>query len=381
MQSAALAAQDQRVSDTMESARRWSGYVCPDCRFVFRVPRDHDGKGIVCPSCRRMLKIPAPGDHPPALLAASKPTVSEPQTDAASSGRSKKRRRKKSGGSGDPSWERQAISSLSRRGEQKRMRAMLIAGGLLFSGIVWGVIFLTKGENAPVVASKPVDPPPLVVTDSGVTGAALEKEAESMARGFLEATTIEEMLKWVRNPEVAEARMRRFYLEGSITAPGLSQFNSGEGGYTEGNSHSFSIITGDQVTKALAFVKTPQGLKIDWESWVGWSDIPWPDFLATKPAASHVFRVILAPVDYYNFEFSDDAKWECYRLESPDREHALYGYAEKDSPLNRELRPNPGETTTPLILALKFPPDSASGSQVLIERLVGKGWVEQEGPP
>ena len=56
------------MPDTMESARRWSGYVCPDCRFVFRVPRDHDGKGIVCPSCRRMLKIPTALDVAPPLL-------------------------------------------------------------------------------------------------------------------------------------------------------------------------------------------------------------------------------------------------------------------------------------------------------------------------
>jgi hypothetical protein len=328
-----------------------------------------------------MLRIPAPGDHPPLLLAASKPTVSEPQTAVAPSGRSIKRRRKKSAESSDPSWERQATSFHSRRGEQIRMRMMLVGGGLLFSGIVWGVISLTKGENAPVVASKPVNALPVVVTDSGLMSAALEKEAKSMAREFLEATTIEEMLRLVRNPEVAEARMRRFYQEGRITTPGLSQFNSGEGGHTEGSIHSFFIITGDQVTKALAFAKTPQGLKIDWESWVGWSDISWPDFLATKPVVSHVFRVLLAPVDYYNFEFSDDTKWECYRLESPDREHALYGYVEKDSPLNRELRPNPGVSATPLMLALKFPPDSASGTQVLIDQLVGKGWIEQQDPP
>ncbi len=365
----------------MESARRWSGYVCPDCRFVFRVPRDHDGKGIVCPSCRRMLKIPAPGDIPPSLLAPPKPTVSESQTDTTPLGKSQKRRRKKSGGSAGHSWEQQAVSSVSRRGEQKRMRLMLIAGGLLFSGILWGVIFLTKGGNVPVVASKPAARPLPVVKDSGLTGVALEKEAESLARRFLEATTVEEMLRLVRNPEVAEARMRRFYPEGRIAAQGLSQFNSGEGMFSQRGVHSFQVVTGDQVTKALAFVGTPQGLKIDWESWVGWSVIPWPDFLAAKPAASHVFRVLLAPVDYYNFEFSDDAKWQCYRLESPDREHAVYGYVEKDSPLDLELRPNSGDAATPLMLALKFPPNAASHGQVLIDRLVSNGWVEEGDTP
>ena len=45
-----------------EKARRWGAFVCPDCRFLFRIPGDHDGLGIVCPSCRRMLRIPKDGD-------------------------------------------------------------------------------------------------------------------------------------------------------------------------------------------------------------------------------------------------------------------------------------------------------------------------------
>ncbi len=60
------------VSDTEsanEKSRRWGAFVCPDCRFVFRVPGDHDGVGIVCPSCRRMLRIPADGDAVAPLMA------------------------------------------------------------------------------------------------------------------------------------------------------------------------------------------------------------------------------------------------------------------------------------------------------------------------
>lgn len=62
-----------RVVETSDTetgkARRWSGFVCPDCRFVFRVPRDHDGEGIVCPSCRRMLRIPKEGEETAPLMA------------------------------------------------------------------------------------------------------------------------------------------------------------------------------------------------------------------------------------------------------------------------------------------------------------------------
>ncbi|WP_411827440.1 hypothetical protein [Luteolibacter sp. AS25] len=52
-----------------EVKRRWSGFVCPECRFIFRIPRDHDGSGVVCPSCRRVLRIPGEGDETAPLTA------------------------------------------------------------------------------------------------------------------------------------------------------------------------------------------------------------------------------------------------------------------------------------------------------------------------
>lgn len=57
-----------RVSDSSVNRRRWSGYVCPDCRLVFRLSMDHDGKGAVCPACSRMLRIPGPGEKLPPLV-------------------------------------------------------------------------------------------------------------------------------------------------------------------------------------------------------------------------------------------------------------------------------------------------------------------------
>ena len=257
---------------------------------------------------------------------------------------------------------------------------MLITGGLLFSGIVAGMVVSMIGGKAPVVVAKPVAPSP-VVKDPQRTEAELISEAEALARKFLNASTVDEMLGTLRNPDLAESRMRAFYPEGKIEAPGMSQFNSGAALVTRGKLHSFSVLTRDHEEKSLAFIETPQGLRIDWESWVGWSDIPWKEFLSTKPAGSHVFRVILASVDYYNFGFADDTKWQSYRLESPDGEHSVYGYAEKNSPLSAKLRPSAGDQAVLMTLALKFPPDARSGSQVEIERLVCEGWVEEGGPP
>ncbi len=373
-----------RVSDTMEIARRWSGYVCPDCRFVFRVPRDHDGKGIVCPSCRRLLKIPAAADQTLPLMAPLRRlTVEETAGDGEPKTLKKRRRGRKTSSSGDHAWEH--LSKTPRGGDRGKMRLMLFGGAVLFSLIVAGVVFfLNHGENSrsAVVAAAPV----VAVAKSAELSvverseASLLAEAEPLTRKFLEATSVDELLPLVREPAVAELRMRAFYPDGKIAAPGLSQFNPTGTPASRGEWFSIAVRTRDQEEKSIAFMKTPEGMKIDWESWVGWSAVSWEEFRSSKPVIPQVFRVSVSTVDYYNFGFSDDTKWRSYRLTSTDREHSLYGYLERGSMLEQRLQPETNASEVAMMLSLKFPAGATADSQVMIEGIVADGWVEGDTP-
>jgi hypothetical protein len=218
--------------------------------------------------------------------------------------------------------------------------------------------------------------PPLVQRSE----ASILAAAEPLTRKFLDATTVEELLPLVRNPGVAEGRMRAFYPGGKIEAAGLSLFNSSGAVLIVRKNISIGVTTRDFQPKSLAFIDTPEGLKVDWESWVGWSDISWESFLSSRPVTGHVFRVTLSPVEYYNFGFTDDSKWQSYRLESSDKEHSLYGYVEKGSVLDHRIHPNSEVKSVALMLSLKFPAGATSSSQVEIEGFVGEGWVEEEKP-
>src|SRR6478672_5978907 len=101
-----MTGQGRGVSEMMESARRWSGFVCPDCRFVFRVPRDHDGKGIVCPSCRRILRIPTAGDTPGPLTATLRRVPADEGPNAGLIQKTRKRHRGKKNADANLEWER-----------------------------------------------------------------------------------------------------------------------------------------------------------------------------------------------------------------------------------------------------------------------------------
>ena len=46
------------MSDALKIKRTWRGLVCPVCRLVFRVPKDHEGHGVICPACSHLLNLP-----------------------------------------------------------------------------------------------------------------------------------------------------------------------------------------------------------------------------------------------------------------------------------------------------------------------------------
>ena len=332
-----------------------------------------------------MLKIPALNDIPPPLVVPLRRAGPEPaaETDSESSG-IKHRRRKKSGDSDHHSWEQRKEISGGRRGEGRQMRLMLIGGAVLLGLILAGTIVLMKaGKQTAVVVGKKPAAPALAArpTPEARTEASFLTEAEPLARQFLNAASVEELLPLVRMPDTVGPRMKAFYADGKVTPLGLSLFNSGGALTHQGNQWAVTVLTRDHEEKGMVFVDSRDGLKIDWESFVGWSDIPWSEFIAKRPTQSHVFRVMLAAADYYNFAFSDESKWRSYRLQSPDREQQVFGYAEKGTELDKKLLPDPGQTDVALMLALKFPEGATQGNQVEIVKIIAEDWVEDEAPP
>ncbi|MBN8460405.1 MAG: hypothetical protein J0M04_21460 [Verrucomicrobia bacterium] len=349
-----------------------------------------------------MLRIPAAGEPTPALVEErpEEPQAEETDGEDAAEGGSLRRRRvrKRRGDSGKsgsgPSWERDGKSprrSSSRR-EGRSMRWILIGGGLAFLLLVGGVILaLREGRTDDTITSGSTPQPP--PENPGGTGEtvgfdpAAKSESETLeaaaplAKTFLEAKSIPELARLVRNPDVAAARMKEWYPGGKVEPLGMAAFNT-SGSVEHGEvAVMIDVQTADRATKVMNFVWTADGLRIDWESWVGWSETPWPGFLADRPAQPKLFRVIVKAVDYYNFTFTDDRKWRSLRLESLDGETSVYGYVERDTLLDSKIRVDPDAKQSPMILRLKFPEGAAEGSnQVLITDWVADGWVEPNNP-
>ncbi len=256
---------------------------------------------------------------------------------------------------------------------------MLVIGSTVFALIVAGVIkTMVGGPPSAVTEPSTSLPPPVVETVPAsvqLSDADFLTAAEPLAKAFLTAETSDALLPLVRNPETAGPRIKSRFPDGKIEAPGMVAFNTRLDVARQGAALSVLVQTDDMLEKQLDFLHTVEGLKIDWESWAGWSDMPWQEFLAKKPEQAIIFRVVLSAIEYYNFAFTDDRKWQSYQLLSPDGEHAIYGYVERGSPLDLSLRLSPDMNQSALTVLLKFPPNAASHNQVIITEMLAEGWV------
>ena len=173
-------------------------------------------------------------------------------------------------------WRRSCLGPLVRRTtavksrEKRQMFWMLSGGAALFALILTGVLLASRGRDA---AAPPTVTPsanlqaaatsPLPATDqpgrSEWSEVAFSAAAEPLARTFLEATRVEDLLPVVRHPDVTEARIRRHYPGGKIDPPGLTKFNPDSAVVCQGTISAIKVRTRAFDDKQLAFVNHPAG--------------------------------------------------------------------------------------------------------------------------
>ncbi len=368
-----------RVSEVQESARRWSGYVCPDCRFVFRVPRDHDGRGLVCPSCGRLLKIPGKDDVVPSLMVTPQKAKSTQPADPHAHARAHYEHAK-------PEWERSDAAEVAPVPHFRQKHTLLwVLGGLSVAAM--GLVWLLRPTGHSPTVTKPVPAVPERsaekssstelegIPDVPLDYQAFRREAEATAKRFLEAKTVAEMAKETPNPAQTEARAKSLFPDGKIEAPGFVEFKQEEGLINQDRFSTAQVQTRWKGALPLTFVRTKEGWKIDWESWSGWSEVSWADALAQRSTKLVRLRATVAPIQYYNFYFNDESRWRSFKLESSDGEHLLYGYVERGSEVETQL--SRGLEITPrLLIEVRFPGDPSARNQVFLTRLVNTGWTD-----
>ena len=243
---------------------------------------------------------------------------------------------------------------------------------------------------------EPTAPPEKKVNDA--TNPPTEKECYATLEAFIKAPDINTRLKLVIEKAGLSERMKEFYGARGGVNPEIgkpvssSPVNIGLLAY---NSIAFQSPSSPTAIGRASFLRAPDGKpKLDWESFVGWSPVPWKALTEGRKQEETLIRAYVSKDDYYNYEFTDTQKFSSYRIRNTDGSLAINGFVEKGSPIASALlsrfdeveaavRTQSPERTgvwLPLTLRVKFPPTAGSDHCVHLMEIVESGWLLPEEP-
>lgn len=269
----------------------------------------------------------------------------------------------------------------------------LVLGALLGALMLGGMALLILGRGSKVAVGLPPAPVPAVVAApppppepapseppaaesfERTVSRALEIETVELeqVRRFLGARRPEEYAPLVRNPDVALPRIREFLPN---NPPPMLGVRSMKVTLAPDGSYSASLNMEDFSIRRMILHDATDGLRVDWEAWVGWSSMPWDQFKASKPSEPQLFRVTVAPVDYFNYEFKDETRWSAWMLSSRQNKEFVYGYLARNSVTETKFLSMVKNSAGEMILMLAFPPNASANNLCEITDVIAAGWAE-----
>lgn len=227
--------------------------------------------------------------------------------------------------------------------------------------------------------------------NDGVDGTRAFYVARNVLDKYFASTSVEEMARYVRHPELTLPRMKNFYKR---TPPNeVMERLEDPLEMRVGDLNFISLfLTLREKSPQLVSLEIPSvdtdDLRIDWESMVHWSEVSWDDFMSQEMTEAHDFRVVMQPDDYPIEPYEDKKRWVCFKLYNPGNVGKDYGfcfgYVEVNSstaismilPLRHASED--GHVTFNAILSLRFTPESRGRKnqvpQVMIEKFT-EGWI------
>ncbi len=209
-------------------------------------------------------------------------------------------------------------------------------------------------------------------------------QIETAVRGFFEAATVQDKLRFVRDPERVGALMADYYADHSIDRRDWKGLGWVLGVQEPGYHLGYAQATfDDNEPVSLIIEELPNGaIAVDWESFVRYGELDWDEFLRTRPGSPTLFRVIaskpaLSPLGEV------PPGTEVLEIKHPDQEHSVFAYFDRQDPkfqpLVEQLQ-NGHWKDVPLTLRLCYPgPVSGAANGVRIAGIEGKGWLILQG--
>ena len=308
-------------------------------------------------------------------------------------GRRRKRRRKvvkSRGRSENFDWDSEAAREPAGSARRSSWKTVIF-GGLVAVVLIAGVMILflvdldKRKEGSSLEDALLLREGMVVVADDeeGVfvqelRTADIDAEVAAMTEAverFLGATTVDELLAVTLRDRYQQDKIRDYYQTRELKPKVAKVVAAGGRIVKNGDLWATDVIFSDNSRRPITVQRGENGYRVDWESWVGYSEMTWEEIREARPMKPALFRVLCSKVQYYNYGFVDEREWLSFRLQSPDRKQTLFGYAARGSEEEKRLVRHGDEEGKPraFIVKIRFAEDSGP-DQVIIDEVLSAGW-------
>ena len=175
---------------------------------------------------------------------------------------------------------------------------VLVVGGLV--GVVLAIVIFGQSTGDEPVGDELVADPVVVEEPAFIERSSTEeihRAVRETVKGFMEAKSNVERCRYILGGERLKGTMDEFYARfGSETQPqGFGEMREPEPAAFEGETIMLVLAVDRSGKKAWMYslFSEKDGMKIDWETSVGYGEYSWPRFLREKPREKTQMRVYL----------------------------------------------------------------------------------------
>ncbi|MEM9479578.1 MAG: hypothetical protein AAGA58_08000 [Verrucomicrobiota bacterium] len=250
---------------------------------------------------------------------------------------------------------------------------VFVSAGLFLVGIALGM-FHTEEE---------------VGDDTAVQSAVLEHQpdpstlhdlsaAAAVVKSYYAAETVAERARHVRQPDAVRERMFSWYLRNPFER--VEEFQVVRSKVTEVNGKPYLglvVRTPGEKAQLLFLERSPDGYKVEWEASEGYQEVPWKEFLATKPSDPVRMRLQCMPHEgALPQELEGRSDLMPLLVRDPRDPVAAVAFCRTDSEDAQRLREVLSISSSAAIIAdLRFPPQDNLGSIIELTNFVQNGWI------
>ena len=208
-------------------------------------------------------------------------------------------------------------------------------------------------------------------------------QIEQTLRRFFAASTPDQQLAFVRDPQRVRPLMEHYYSSHPHTPHEWKALGWAltveEAGYRLG--YAQAVFANAEPVSLIIEEMADGTFRVDWESSVRYGEIDWEEFIKTQPSAPTLFRVIASKPQNIPPEAAPMGS-ELLEIKHPDDNDVVYAYFDRKDPkfipLLQQLQTGNWKDV-PLTLRLCFPGPVGSGKNARIADVEGKGWLILHG--